>query len=266
MPSLPELQDAFAAAVFRPQDDRIMPHIAAGQFPAQRLLSVYRNNMFASLEAALAAVYPVIAKLVGDGFFHYCATQYILAHPSRSGNLHDFGAAFAEFLAEFPAASALHYLPDVARLEWAWHRAFHAAERTPLAVARLVEVAEDDYPALRFALHPSARLLESAYPILRIVQVNQEDYRGDAGVDLNEGGDALLVIRRGTDIGIERLGRGEYALLSALADGACLADATAKACAAETDFDLSACLRHHVAAGSLVDFSLEQNTDVEETS
>ena len=108
--------------------------------PAARYLQVYRNNVFESLVGALKAVYPVVERLVGTGFFAYAADGYIRRHPPTSGNLHDFGGDFAGFLAGFEPARELTLLPDIARLEWAWHRAFHAADQAPLALERLAAV------------------------------------------------------------------------------------------------------------------------------
>ena len=68
-------------------------------------------------------MYPTVEQLVGAPFFRYAAHEFILAHPSKSGNLHDFGEDLPGFLAGFEPARALAYLPDCARLEWAWHRA-----------------------------------------------------------------------------------------------------------------------------------------------
>ena len=196
MPSLPELQRAFADGVLA-DDAAIVQHLRAGRFPAERHLQVYRNNVFESLTGAFKAVYPAVERLVGTGFFAYAVDGYIRRHPPASGNLHDFGEDFAGFLAGFEPARALAYLPDVARLEWAWHRAFHAADGGPLALAALAAVAPEHYGELRFRLHPSAQLLASDYPILRIWQVNQPDHAGDATVDLAEGGGRLLGVRRG---------------------------------------------------------------------
>ena len=74
----------------------------------------------------------------------------------------------------------LAYLPDVARLEWAWHRAFHAADRAPLALERLAAVPPERYGQVRFRLHPSAQFIASDYPLLRIWEVNQPAYAGEA--------------------------------------------------------------------------------------
>ena len=52
-------------------------------------------------------------------FFGEAARQYIVGHPSLSGDLNDYGGEFAQFLAAYPHAADLPYLPDVARLEWA---------------------------------------------------------------------------------------------------------------------------------------------------
>src|SRR5689334_10948952 len=47
-----------------------------GPAPARRL-QVYRNNLVVSLTAALEAVYPVVARLVGAGFFRQVARAFI---------------------------------------------------------------------------------------------------------------------------------------------------------------------------------------------
>jgi hypothetical protein len=237
-------------------DDAILRHVRGGRFPAERHLQVYRNNIFESLTGALKAVYPAVERLVGTGFFAYAADGYIRRHPPASGNLHDFGEDFAAFLAGFEPARALAYLPDVARLEWAWHRAFHAADGNPLALAALATVAPEHYGELRFRLHPSAQLLASGYPILRIWQVNQSDHTGDATVDLAEGGVRLLVVRRGLDVVVESLRAGDDALLRAFAAGQNLEQAGAAALAAEPDYDLPAALQRHVACATLTDFSI----------
>ncbi len=254
-PTLPDLQRAFADGVLA-DDAAIVRHVRAGRFPAERHLQVYRNNVFESLAGALKAVYPAVERLVGAGFFAYAADGYIRRHPPASGNLHDFGEDFAGFLADFEPARALAYLPDVARLEWAWHRAFHAADGSPLALAALAAVPPARYGELRFRLHPSAQLLVSDYPIQRIWQVNQPDHAGDATVDLVEGGVQLLVVRRGLDVAVESLGAGEGALLRAFAAGQNLEQAGAAALAAESGYDLPAALQSHVARATLADFSI----------
>ncbi len=256
MPALHEIQTGFAAGIFDEADVRVADYLLGDEFSGARRLQIYRNNIFASLTAALAAVYPVIARLVGAEFFRYAADQYIRRYPSTSGNLHEFGGEFAAFIGAFAPAAELSYLSDVARLEWACHEAFHAADHAPLALNSLAAVPQEKYPELKFTLHPACRLLDSTYPVLRIWQVNQPDYSGDDSVDLAAGGDRLLIIRRALTVEIEPLSAGEYALLQALARGRPFAEACEAAFISEALFDLNHCLQKHVTGATLVDFSL----------
>lgn len=254
--TLQALQRGFAEAVFTRDLERFAPYVVPGRFPAAQLLQLYRNNVAVGLTEALAAVYPVVARLVGDEFFAHAAGHYLRRHPPASGNLHDFGAAWAAFLGEFEPARGLDYLPDVARLEWAWHEAFHAVDAEPLDPGRLRNVPADAYGALRFTPHPSARLLASNFPILRIWEVNQDDYAGDLTVDLDTGGDRLLVIRRRLDVLIERLSPGDHVLLTGLTAGDTFERACEAALAAEPGFDIPAALRWHVTQATLTGFRL----------
>jgi hypothetical protein len=249
--ALHDLQRGFAEAVFTRNLDGFAHAIAPGRFTPTQHLQVYRNNVAISLTEALKAVYPTVARLVGEDFFGYAADQYIRRHPPRSGNLHDFGGELAEFLAGFAPAAGLAYLPDVARLEWAWHEAFHGADHGPLDIARLASLPAEQHGRLRFLLHPSARLITSPYPILRIWQADQTG--GEEQIDLAAGPDRLLVIRHTLEVEIDTLGAGEFVFLSALTQGASLEAAIAQALAAEPTFDAAQSLRDHVVHGTLVD-------------
>lgn len=260
MSELAERQRRFARSLLGggAADPALLAAIRPGRFAPERLLQVYRNNVFERLTGALRAVYPVVERLVGEDFFRHTAEEYLRRHPPRSGYLHDFGQHFPGFLAAFPPAAALVYLPDVAHLEWAWHEAFHAAQAAPLDLARLAAVPPQQYESLRLRLHPSARLLASPYPVARIWQVNQPGWRGEQTVALAEGGAQWLVIRRRLEVKIEPCRAGEYAWLEHLAAGRPLGEATEAALAAEPGFDLTACLRRHIEQETIVDFDLEE--------
>ena len=253
-PSLRELQTAFADSVFNQDSDSVLHHVARGRFPRKRHLQVYRNNVFASLTAALEAVFPVVARLVGEGFFNYAAHDFIRRHPPRGGNLHDFGVEFPDFLGGFEPAAQLVYLPDTARLEWACHEVYHEAADTPPPRERLTDVPSEEYPALRFSLQRGLRLIASDYPILKIWEINQPDHAGDDRVDLADGAARILVSRHELQIELLTLSAGEYALLAAFQAGSTFADACEGALAAEPDFDLTGTLQRHVRRGTLADF------------
>jgi len=226
-------------------------HPACAQgIAAARRLQVYRNNLFASLTEVLAAVYPVTRRLVGAAYFDHVARGYIAAHPSTSGDVHRYGGRFAEYLDGCPGSDALPYLPDTARLEWGYHGAFHAEQQPPLDLDSLRTAPAEDCPRLRLMLQPSACLLASNYPVLRIWQVNQDDWAGDPTVDLAEGGVRLLILRQGVEVAFLPLTAGEHAWLHGLAQGLTLLDSQQLAAAREPDFDLRAALQRHLAQGS----------------
>ena len=253
--SLRDTQRGFSAGVLSDDVAAIRARIRPGRFGAERHLQIYRNNVYASLTDALAAIYPVVARLVGDDCFRGCGHQYVRQAPPTSGNLHDFGERFADFLASFEPVRTLAYLPDVANLEWQWHRAFHAADAPALALDILAKVAPEQYAALHFRLHPSAQLVASEFPLLRIWQANQLNADTDDVVDLSEGGVQLLIARRDIRVEIEALGGGEYALLRAFARGQSFADAVVAANAAQAQFDLPASLRQRVLDQTIVGFN-----------
>jgi hypothetical protein len=257
MPSLLELQSAFVRGVFDPADAVIAGLIAPGATGAEAGLAVYRRNALGNHAAALRDVYPVVLRLVGAQFFDRLARDYATQTPSRSGDLHDFGGELGAFLDALPAARNLPYLADVARLEWAVHRSFHARHVPPLDPARLAVVLPERLPDLRFELHPAARLLRSPYPVLTIWRVNQPQWSGDQAVDLGLGAEQVLIIRRALEVTLEPLSAAEYAMLEALDAGGNLGDALAAALALDAEFDLQAFLARHALGGTLTALRLK---------
>jgi hypothetical protein len=257
MPSLREAQEGFARGLFDVTDRVVLTHlVGARDMDAAAGLAVYRNNTFSNFRSALREAYPVILQLVGEEFFDQAANAFIRATPSAFGDINVYGAGFGDFLANCPGAGKLVYLPDVARLEWAVHLAFQSVDVEPLDVARLAEVPPERFAALRFALHPSASLIASPWPILAIWRANQPRASEDT-IDLGAGGIRLLVIRRDHDVDLEPIAVAEFAALATLAAQASLGDALETAQAADADFDLGVFLQQHVAAGTLADFTIE---------
>ena len=255
MPSLREVQRGFAAATMLGDTGALAGlGIVAGALDPAARIAIYRNNALGNYRKTLAATYPVVQRLVGAPFFNAAIDAFVRAHPSPRGDVNRYGGELARFLAAYPAARELPYLPDVARLEWAIDQANIAADAPPFDPAALRAVPEDALGELRFVLHPSAQFVVSDYPIFHIWQVNQPGHAGDDRVDLGEGGDMLLVRRAADGVLIERLAAGEHAFLAALAGNRSLNDATGRASGVEPSFDLAGALRRHVTAGSLVAF------------
>lgn len=207
---------------------------------------VYRASFEANLGQALRDTYPVTYRLVGEDYFSQVARAYLRAHPSRSGDIHAFGAEFDAFLAAQDAVGDVPYLPGVARLEWLAHQAFHAADAVPLTLADLAELPGDAQGGL--CLLPCVGLMLSEYPVHRIWQVNQESWTGDAAVNLDEGGVQLAIFREGLEIALLPLDAEAYGLACVWFDSGSL-DAASEAA---TDGDSLGRALHALIVAGLV--------------
>jgi hypothetical protein len=208
MPSLAEAQAAFAAAL---------------EASSSEGLRAYRANVRGNWSGALAGAYPIVRKIVGEGFFEALAHAYADAHPSCSGDLNQYGEHFAHLLSRLEQTEDVPYLPDVARMEWLAHRAYYAADPRPFE-------ARGDPAAWRLALAPPCALLASPWPLARLWEVHQDDYRGPLEVDVSLGGDRILVYRPRWRAAVCALGEGDYRFLRAAKRRATLEEALREAC------------------------------------
>jgi len=239
-------------------------HIS-GQLTTEQLLNIYRNNVVINFREALKAVYPVIHKLVGEAFFNAMAREYMVKHPSRSGNLHEFGNQLSEFISGFDPAGDLVYLSDVAKLEWAYHAVFHAENRPAFDLDKLKNVETSRYQKIKFILSPASRLIRSSFPILRIWETNQDNRElsepANAQPDtisLDEGQARILVLRDGLDINFLSLSDPEYNFLKALDRHEDFFSACDAATKTDPDYSVGPLLQKHILCGSIVDFEIAE--------
>lgn len=256
--TLHNLQQQFSNAVLGNEAPELENGIRAKHFSGKQRLNIYSNNMIISLRDALRAVYPVIHKLVGDEFFNSMSRDFILKHPSRSGNLHDFGEQLPAFISSFSPAGDLKYLADVAKLEWAYHIVFHAAESHPFNIKKLQQIDPANYGNLKFVTNSASRLVSSQYPILRIWLSNQDhnEYNETDTVSLDEGESLVLVLRRDMDVEFQLLSKAEFYFLLALKRR----EKFFTACDAATQFDaqcnVGQLLQKHILSQTITDFEL----------
>lgn len=223
--------------------------IRGGPLPPEARLQIHRNNVIITLTEALTAIYPAIARLVGDEFFKALSAEFIHKHPPAKGTLTAYGDLFPEFLETFEPARQLPYLPDMARLEWARNEAFHAADAIPLTGTSLADIAPEDMPHLRFTLLPSARLLASDYPLVDLWNLTQTPEDPEDPVEITPASARLLIHRPDMEVVVLSLGNGAFVFLEALARGSFLIDAFDAASEIEPEFDLQETLSDLIEGG-----------------
>lgn len=222
MSSLREVQAACRQAFTGGAATGLLAMVRGNGVASEERIAVYRNNHREIYRKALAASFPVIERLVGETCLAGLARAYTHRHPSRSGDLQDFGAGFPAFLERTYGSTRFRYLASVADLEWALEEVHLEPDEPPLTIRALRTFSPDDYGNLTFTVRRAVRLLRSPFPALSIWRANQPG--NSARVDLDEGGQDVAVARRGDDLQMHLLDRNTFALASELARGARLAD------------------------------------------
>ncbi|MEM7120997.1 MAG: DNA-binding domain-containing protein [Pseudomonadota bacterium] len=261
MRMLADTQAAFAKALVDPNEpapgEIQRPGPTTTDAAQSKRFDVYRNNVVAAATGALVDTFPAVRALVGDEFFQATARAYLDTTPPQSPLLFRYGATFGDFLETFPpAARAIPYLGDVARLEFARLQAYHAADVAPLEIEALGAIPPDEVAGVTFDVHPAVSLIRSSFPVVSLWAASTGLMSSD-DVDMKRAEDALTA-RPGLDVDTRILPAGGAAFAEALLDGKALGDAAETAMAAEPAFELSEHLSGLFEAGVFVRANLIQ--------
>lgn len=212
-------------------------------------LEIYNRQYWFRVIGAVSEDYPALRALLGEKRFDALVLAYLRDNPSSSWTLRDLGKRLPEWLRAHPEmAGRRHPLAvDVATLEWAYIDAFDGLRRPPLGSDDLQAIG----PESRLTLQPHLQLLQLRYPVDELVLAVRRDapetevvsnavaQRGETTHDEaghNETARArlpamkratvhLAVHRYDDVVYYRRMDREAYRLLSALRDGATLAEA-----------------------------------------
>ncbi len=256
MLQLRETQRAFAEAIVEGKYHAATAAMAADGV-ALRSVALYRRLIRTNYRQALAITYPVLLQFVGGRYFDILARGYLKAHPSISGDLFCYGQSLPTFLYKVQVAPLL---VELARLEWACHEVYQAADSPSLSQDRLQALASVDPSQVTFHLHAASRLLSFPVPVHRVWQALQPDASADVVVELPlpEEETGIVVSRGDGKVQVTPLAKSDYRLLEAMARGVDAASVERMAIESEPDFDfarfMTTVLSLHVIAG----FTIEQ--------
>uniref|UniRef100_B0SUK9 Putative DNA-binding domain-containing protein n=1 Tax=Caulobacter sp. (strain K31) TaxID=366602 RepID=B0SUK9_CAUSK len=242
---LAAFQDAFVAALAERAAAPIAAWLPEGESdPAG--LAVYRNTIAKGCVDALAANFPTVASLVGDDWFRAAAALFAAAHPPASAALLAYGEAFPDWLAAFPPAGDLPYLPAMAWIDWRWTTALFAAEAKPLT-AESFALPPEVLAAARPRLHPSLSFAWFDVGLPGLWLAAREPDPGE--MQLLEEPQGLLIVRPAETVASRRLDAAGFAFLTAARDGATLGEAITAAALADPAADLPALFAALIADG-----------------
>jgi hypothetical protein len=249
-------QRSFSRALFEPEHTaEALVQFRGGREQAAHRFDLYRGNLSATWNKTLAAAYPVLQMLVGEDFFGGLTQAYGRAHPSESGDLNQFGAHFARFLDGFPHVADYPYLPDMARLEWALHRAHYGASAEAVGAQQLAAVAPEQLETARLSLHPACHLLSSEWAVVPLWLAHQPG-AGTAFPQQMAVPSYGVVLRPHWKTLLQPLEAASHAALAVLAGGGDFGAALDAAFELDDNFDVSGQLQQWIAQRLIVDIAV----------
>lgn len=215
----------------------------AGQAGLSQALAAGRRNTRAIAARALAASHPVLTEALGEDSAATLAWRLWCEAPPERGDLADWGEALPALIERLPDLAEHAWLADLARLEWALHRAALAAD-APAAASGLQALLDTPPERLALQLRPGTAVGVAAGPVCRWWQAHQhgaasparEAGLADVAAALARGeGEAWQVWREGLRLRVATLSPADAAFCAALLAGQSLAQALRHA--APTNFE-----------------------------
>ena len=160
-------------------------------------LRTYQGNLHANLHRALTAAYHTVDAALGDEAMAALAQALWRQAPPQRGDLGWFGVDLPELLQRIPDYAEWPWLPDVARLDWAVHRAQSASD-VPSVPENLAHLSDHDPASLRMRFAPGSTCLVSDWPIEALWRAHQTPDEAERNQGLDQARQALAQRRRDT--------------------------------------------------------------------
>ncbi|AQR61590.1 hypothetical protein BZG35_07935 [Brevundimonas sp. LM2] len=212
-------------------------------------LAVYRNTIAKARADALAALYPTVARLVGDAWFRDAAVIHARAHPPGNPVMDDYGGAFADWLETFPPAIDLPFLAPIARIDRAWSEAHRAPDASVMRAADFAVLSSADLFGLRARLHPSVRVFWFDWTVPSVWLANRPDSDPRTAVVWDEQSEGLLLARPDGPVRHHRLSHAQWRFLDLCRQDLPLGQAAARLRLDRPTLDLSRLLTDLIGMG-----------------
>lgn len=189
-----DLQRAMLAACYGDPSGfaATLPQLAPAGIAVDKALYIHTTTVTAALTHVLAEAYPSVKAALGEDAFADAARTHLRRHLPVQAMLSAYGAGFGH---DLPAP-----LPLLARLDWAAHAAYFAADAAALTAARLADLPPDAVATLRFRPVPSASLLNGPLDMVSAWQAGRHDIRAISQPLALNGPEATALIWRGPDL------------------------------------------------------------------
>ena len=202
----------------------LLPELQDGPtLSGARGLAIYHHAYRARLLETLRGDYPAVHAWLGDEECDGLLHAYLRVYPPRHYSLRWLGEHLATFIEQYLVAEQAAPLAELARLEWAFTLAFDATDAAPLGLEQVAAVPAGQWPALRFAAHPSLQCLPCRYNSLALWRAVKDGGEFPGSQSLADA-ELCLVWRQGLVCRYRALAGDEAEALQRLLGGASFAE------------------------------------------
>ena len=242
-------QQSLIAAIFPPTANQTFN----GFDP--RGLAIYRNNLVATAQQALAISFPTVLTLIGEDLFNYVCRELLISSPPKHGDWALWGEDFAALLSDVTQLVDYPFVADIAQVDWIRQQSMRAKDSV-MEQASLQLLATHDIDELYIELTPSQFCMTSSYPVIELWMSNQPDVDAETTeinkqhylttavekLSKNDFSQKVLIYRPHFNAEIRELPMTEYAWLTLLKRGISIGkalDMMSKDNSLEHDFDFA---------------------------
>ncbi|HYD48838.1 MAG TPA: DUF692 family protein [Terriglobales bacterium] len=182
---------------------------------AHARIHVYAAGYLARLRSALQEAYPALAHLCGRRRFAELVDRFVAVSPPVTYDLNQCGAGLRDYLGGDPLTAELPFLADLARLEWAIVRAFHADVPASAEGKAAARGSLADWVSSTIDLRSDVAVVSSPWPIVTLWQARETAIE-QIDLDLHTGGQSALIYRDGHEVCCEVIPAAEATALTVL--------------------------------------------------
>jgi hypothetical protein len=230
---LADLQAAYRGYLLSGDSAPLVAQIVADYFDGPERLAIYRNNFLIGLGEALKANFPVTLQLLGKDFFEQASRRFVLAQPPQRPCLFEYGAPFPDYLRDLPQLSAMPYVAEMARFEFARIAAFNAPVEPAVTPDALADLSPEQLESLPIRRARHVQIVAARAPVLALWQAHQAAEPDLSAIDMTPRQHALLVCRPEQALMVQELDLSASAFLLAAEHETSLGIAAARCGAGE---------------------------------
>ncbi|KGJ86902.1 HvfC/BufC N-terminal domain-containing protein [Colwellia psychrerythraea] len=172
-------QQTFICDIFPSEDNEVK-----NEFDP-RGMAIYRNNLLATAQQALAISFPTVLVLIGENLFHYASRQLLISSPPKHGDWALWGDDFPTLLADLAQLVDYPFVADIAQVDLHRQKSMRARD-TVVDRASLQLLATHDIDDIYIELSPSQFVMGSTYPVIEFWLSHQQAVISDTTEALNQ--------------------------------------------------------------------------------